>query len=89
MPMTKKVMQGVNNSNLCILSAYNAPISSAAKKYAVSITGRTCGSIDNLIEYTFEFSVRHPYIALGRAMVAFSVYHPHGCIYSYNIKQIK
>lgn len=89
MPKTEKVMQKVNDSNLCILSAYNAPITSTAKRYAVSITGRTCGSIDNLIEYTFDFSVRHPYIALGRAMVAFSVYHPNGCIYSYNIKQIK
>ena len=89
MPKNERVMQGANNSNLCILSAYNAPITSAAKKYAVSVTGRTCGSIDNFIEYTFDFAVRHPYIALGKAIAAFSSYHPNGCIYSYNIKQIK
>ena len=89
MPKNERVMQKVNDSNLCILSAYNAPITSTAKKYAVSIVGRTCGSIDNLIEHTFDFTVRHPYIALGKAMVAFSVYHPNGCIYSFNIKHIK
>lgn len=87
MPRTNTRVAETKYSTLSTHQIMCAIPSAIPENYIVCITGRTGGTVNSQITYTFPYLERHPLPALGCAVAHFYHYHPSGTILKYELKR--